>query len=277
MTHKESTQTTHIEHALQADLNFIAPSTELKPRVIYSGDEAPQRYNKAYQFISTPIQDGRYSNEEFKLDQHGFQLLATDIQHKRFDDDDIIRKHYYPEVETIVKKVSGAQTVFVFDHTVRRGQANSHRKPAHHVHNDYTEATGMLRAKEMIGEDALAAMKDRRMIQINVWKPIKGPVKRSPLAFCDAQSIQPENLIATEIHFTDTDHIGEIFALRKNQQQRWFYFSDMTEDEIVLIKGYDTLKDGVARFTPHTAFEYKDQDPQAPARESIETRTFAFY
>ena len=51
----------------------------------------------------------------------------------------------------------------------------------------------------------------------------------------------------------------------------------MTKDEVVLIKGYDSLTEGVARFTPHTAFEYPDQDPAVPARKSIETRTFAFY
>ena len=51
----------------------------------------------------------------------------------------------------------------------------------------------------------------------------------------------------------------------------------MTKNEVVLIKGYDSLTEGVARFTPHTAFEYPDQDPAVPARKSIETRTFAFY
>ena len=102
-------------------------------------------------------------------------------------------------------------------------------------------------------------------------------VLRSPLAFCDATTIEAKELIPTNIRFPDTGHVGEIYALRKNARQRWYYFSEMTHDEVVLIKGYDSLTDGTARFTPHSAFEYPDQDPEVPPRKSIETRTFAFY
>ena len=100
---------------------------------------------------------------------------------------------------------------------------------------------------------------------------------RSPLAFCDATSIDKQDFIPTNIHFPDTEHVGEIYGLRKAEGQRWSYFSEMTREEVVLIKGYDSLTEGVARFTPHTAFEYPDQDPSVPPRHSIETRTFAFY
>ena len=102
-------------------------------------------------------------------------------------------------------------------------------------------------------------------------------VHRSPLAFCDATTIDKQDFIPTNIHFPDTDHVGEIYALRKSAGQRWSYFSQMVHDEVVLIKGYDSLTEGVARFTPHTAFEYPDQDLAVPPRKSIETRTFAFY
>jgi hypothetical protein len=129
----------------------------------------------------------------------------------------------------------------------------------------------------MVGETVFNEMKSRRMIQINVWRPLVDIVHRSPLAFCDASSLDRQDLIPTKIHFPDTDHIGEIFALRKAAGQRWTYFSEMTRDEVVLIKGYDSVSDGLARFTPHTAFEYPNQDPRVPARKSIETRTFAFY
>ena len=47
----------------------------------------------------------------------------------------------------------------------------------------------------------------------------------------------------------------------------------MTRDEVLLIKGWDSLEDGPARFTPHTAFDLPDTPPTAPPRESIETRT----
>ena len=48
----------------------------------------------------------------------------------------------------------------------------------------------------------------------------------------------------------------------------------METDEVILIKGWDTLESGVARYTPHGAFQLPNQDPSAPPRESIETRAF---
>ena len=47
----------------------------------------------------------------------------------------------------------------------------------------------------------------------------------------------------------------------------------MSRDEVLLIKGWDSLDDGRARFTPHGAFNLPDTPASAPARESIEVRT----
>jgi len=47
----------------------------------------------------------------------------------------------------------------------------------------------------------------------------------------------------------------------------------MTRDEVLLIKGWDSLDDGRAKFTPHSAFELPDTGQGAPPRESIEVRT----
>ena len=262
---------------LTADLNYIRPEATMAPEVMYSGGAAPQSYNDAYKFMAAELSDARGRVEDFTLDSQGFELVTAPTRHTNFNDDDSIAGAYYDEVADIVRTNTGASDVFVFDHTVRRGQKNSVRKPAHHVHNDYTVNTGPIRAEEMIGAQTFAKMKGRRMIQINVWRPLNPIVQRSPLAFCDASTIKPGDLIPAKIHFTDNDHIGEIFALRKAAGQKWYYFSQMRHDETVLIKGYDTELGDVARFTPHTAFEYPDQDPAVPPRESIETRTFAFY
>ncbi|MCG8544228.1 MAG: methyltransferase, partial [Alphaproteobacteria bacterium] len=43
--------------------------------------------------------------------------------------------------------------------------------------------------------------------------------------------------------------------------------------EVLLIKGWDSLDDGRARFTPHGAFVAPDTRDDAPPRESIEVRT----
>ncbi len=262
---------------ITAQLNYIRPDADKAPEVFYSGGSSPQTYSDEYAFMSAEIADCRTAADQLAIHTNGFELANFPTQHSNFDDEQAIAGTYYDEIKSIVRQVTGAKDVFVFDHTVRRGQHGSKRKPAHHVHNDYTEKTALSRAEEMIGEAAFAKMISRRMIQINVWRPLVDVVRRSPLTFCDASSIERKDLIPTKIHFPDTNHVGEIFALRKQAGQRWSYFSEMTHDEVVLIKGFDTQTEGIARFTPHTAFEYPDQDPSIPPRESIETRTFAFY
>ena len=262
---------------ITADLNYIKPDTTTAPEVFYSGGSTPQKYNEAYAFMSALIEDGRDHSNAYGIHKQGFELVTAPTTNTDFDNNEAIEGVYYDEVSAIVQNTTGAKHIFVFDHTIRLGETDSLRKPAHHVHNDYSERTAHSRAEEMIGKAQFAEMKGRRMIQINVWRPLVDVVRRSPLTFCEASSIKPEELIPAQIHFPDVDHIGEIYALRKAAAQQWVYFSEMTHDEVVLIKGYDSLKDGTARFTPHTAFEYPDQDPNIGPRKSIETRTFAFY
>lgn len=49
----------------------------------------------------------------------------------------------------------------------------------------------------------------------------------------------------------------------------------MTRDEVLLIKDWDSLDGGRARFTPHGAFSFPQQRADAPPPESIGVRTFA--
>jgi len=110
---------------------------------------------------------------------------------------------------------------------------------------------------------------------VNLWRPIRGPLQDSPLALCDARTIAPGDLVGQDLIYRD--RVGEIYCLTHNPAHRWLYAPDMSRDEVLLLKCYDSLRDGRARFMPHTSF----QDPKAPAdmnpRESIELRTLVFF
>ena len=80
-----------------------------------------------------------------------------------------------------------------------------------------------------------------------------------------------DELIATDR--VTPDRIGEIYHLTHAPSQRWYYAPQMTPDEVLLIKGWDSLDDGRAKFTPHSAFDLPDTGQTAPPRESIEVRT----
>jgi hypothetical protein len=228
---------------------------------------------------TVPIRDMRPLAGGLSHEREGFELRRHRTAVRDLYDDDALEQVYYPEIEALLREVTGASRVVVFDATRRsdgsRGARNPDglRGPASRVHVDYTEKSGPQRVKDLMGkaEAARLAASGARIIQINVWRPIRGPVERSPLALADAASVRPEDLIATDQVFPD--RIGEIYHLAYHPAQRWYYAPRMTPDEVLLIKGYDSLTDGRARFTPHSAFDLPDTPADASPRESIEVRT----
>ncbi|MGF1609168.1 MAG: CmcJ/NvfI family oxidoreductase [Kiloniellales bacterium] len=270
---------------VRGSLTFISPPTrpsEGKP-VFYSSaytGGVPKILFDSEQH-SVKIQDLRPLAGALSLDREGFELHRHETKVVDLFDDDAIERVYYPEIEALLRKVTGASRVVIFDATRRsdsgRGATNKDglRGPATRVHVDYTEKSGPQRVKDLLGEREAArfAASGARILQINVWRPIRGPVERSPLALADAASVRPDHLIATDQIFPD--RVGEIYHLAYDPAQRWYYAPRMTPDEVLLIKGWDSLDDGRARFTPHSAFELPDTPKHAVPRESIEVRTLA--
>jgi hypothetical protein len=114
-----------------------------------------------------------------------------------------------------------------------------------------------------------------RVQVINLWRPIRGPVRDTPLALCDATSVAAGDLVASDLIYPNRS--GETYSVKFNQQHRWFYFPEMTADEALLLKCYDSAGDGRSRFAPHTAFVDPTTPASAPPRESIELRTLVFH
>jgi hypothetical protein len=148
------------------------------------------------------------------------------------------------------------------------------REPSSVVHNDYTDASAQKRLRDILPDEADALLKKRFTI-INVWRSIGGPALTTPLALCDASSVRNTDLVATERRAKD--RIGELELVTHNPDHRWFWFSAMTKTEAALIKTFDSALDGRARRSIHTAFKNPDALSDAAPRESIETRTFAFF
>ena len=116
---------------------------------------------------------------------------------------------------------------------------------------------------------------NQRFAIINVRRSIAGPVLTTPLALCDATSIRDTDLVASERHAKD--RIGELQLVTHYPGHRWFWYSAMTRNEATLIKTFDSSLDGRARRAIHTAFVNPDAPAGTGPRESIETRTFAFF
>jgi hypothetical protein len=268
------------DNRIAAPLGFTVPQDE-KP-VFHSSaltGGAPKIFFQVEE-IAVDLQDMRPLADSLDLDREGFTLERVDTAVDDLYDDEAVTSTYYAEITDLVKRATGADRVAIFDHTRRSdggtGAANKDgaRGPASRVHVDYTEASGPKRGDDALGDGEVARIlaAGGRVIQVNVWRPITGPVKRAPLALADATSIATDALLATDQVFPD--RVGEIYQLAHQAGQRWYWAPEMERDEVLLIKGWDT-KDGVSKYTPHGAFQIPNQDPAAPPRESIEVRTFA--
>ena len=64
-----------------------------------------------------------------------------------------------------------------------------------------------------MGDEADELIK-HRYAEVNVWRPIRGPLLSSPLALCDAQTLTDENLVASDLRYPD--RTGETYAVTYN-------------------------------------------------------------
>jgi len=238
-----------------------------------------RRVTGTHEQRSMTIRDGRPLQDEFDLEKNGFEFVKHRTAVKDFFDATELKRVYYPEVEALIKKVSGASRVVVFDHTLRSGdeaerEAKLVREPVFNVHNDYTEWSGPQRVREILPDEAEKLLAHRFAI-IQVWRAINKPIQSNPLAIADARSLAREDLIASERRYPR--RVGETYRVRHNPEHRWFYFPQMRRDEALVFKVFDSTRDGRARFTAHSSFNDPNTPEGAPPRQSIEARTFAFF
>jgi hypothetical protein len=265
---------------VKADLNYLAPLKERPRTYAYDPLNGVAKTNIISDPHALPIHDARPIAGSISLDVEGFELVRQKSEVKDFYDDDEVKRVYYPEAELLLKDITGASRVFIFDHTVRKrvegavDESSVVRQPVGRVHVDHTAKSGPQRVRDLIPEDAEELLKGRVQI-INLWRPIRGPLRDSPLAVCDARTVKFDELVPTDLIYQH--RVGETYSVKFNPEHRWLYVPEMTDDEILLLKCFDSKTDGRARFAPHTAFVDPTTPANVPPRESIELRTLVFH
>ena len=241
--------------------------------------EADKKRTGKYQEYQVPIYDGRAIANDLSLEREGFIFVPHHSKVKDFYDEAELRAVYYPEIEQLVKQTTGANRVLVFDHTLRSAdtamrEAKQISGPVRNAHNDYTEWSGPQRVRDLLPDEADELLK-RRFAVVQVWRPIRHPVEREPLAIADARSIGTKELFPSSRVYPN--RVGEVYHCAYNTQHRWYYFPKMLRDEAIVFKTFDSATDGRARWTAHSAFDDPTSRLDAPPRESIEMRTLAFF
>jgi hypothetical protein len=263
---------------VETTLNYLATMPERPYFYTYAPPEGTPWRNTTGDRRVVAVHDARELSAPPSLDGEGFCLVCHTTAVADLHDQSAIRDAYYPEMENLVAQATGAVRVVAFDHNLRCSRAGVREEdlsqnPVRYAHNDYTEASGPQRVRDLMGAEAEGLLRNRFAV-INAWKPIRGPVREAPLAFCDARGIRPGDLVATDLRYRD--RTGEVYSMAYGPDHRWFYYPAMQADEVLLLKCYDSATDR-ARFTAHSAFDDPTTPADAPARESIEVRTLAFF
>ncbi len=261
-----------------ASLHYLVDTGNAPVNYPSRGGGDLSRFDGSFEDRAVRIRDAR--GLPFSLDREGFRLVQHTSAVTDLYDEAQIDGVYNAEVERLVMAATGARRGLVFDHTRRAESKQTReemgiREPAQNVHNDHTDRSAAQRLRDELPADEAEVLLERRFVIINVWRPILEPVQSAPLALCDTGSVTPKDLIPTERR--SKDRVGEIQLVTFNPAHRWYYFPNMRRNEVLLIKVYDSATDGRARFAIHTAFDDPASPPGAAPRESIETRTFAFF
>jgi len=211
--------------------------------------------------------------------------------------------------------------ITIFDHTIRRRRKDAPRQPVQQVHIDQTPQSAEARVRRHVSDPAeVEDLLSRRYQLINVWRPIENAASDFPLAVIDWRTTKPDDLVKVDLLYPkrvadgsetngngqqddDDDRgkekladesthkstegyevKGETYAVAPSQDHRFYYYKDMTPDEVMFIKCFDSRSEGqpkgqkgIAALTPHTAFEDPNTPKDAPGRQSIEVRCLVFY
>ena len=264
---------------IAAPMSYAVDTGEKPVNETGGQDGLMRRTTGRYEKHIVSIADGRPGRADLSLDVQGFELADHPTRMRSFYDADELKAVYYGEMERLIAQHTGARRVHLFDHTLRTSDdddrlARKIREPVKSVHNDYTHWSGPQRVRDILPDEAEALIA-RRFAIIQVWRAINTPIVRNPLAIIDARSIATNDLIASERRFPD--RVGEIYVIQHNPAHRWTYFPHMTRDEALVFKVYDSETDGRARWGGHSSFDDPTTPENAPPRESIEIRAFAFF
>ncbi len=149
--------------------------------------------------------------------------------------------------------------------------------PAKVVHNDYGVDFDEVTARNPLFDFAKQRAtydetEANEFMLVNFWRPIKPmsePLRSLPLCFLDASTLSEDDMVSI-----DQKSLGIAMALKYNPNQTFYYYPDMTVDEVVVFKQFHNVRNSTEARMPvfHTAFPDPAADETTEGRVSFEYR-----
>ncbi|MCC8951511.1 hypothetical protein H8A97_42435 [Bradyrhizobium sp. Arg62] len=256
----------------------------------------PDGYDIPFVDHEVTIRDARPIVDELSLEREGFALIQHKMPCASERDPDLFKKSYLEAMVPFIKdyfNASWVTTVDIGGVTLRSIDGNSFigapvsggtdsetgkrsvkNHGAGYAHCDYAPVAGPQIAARDSQLQGIEIRSYSRLMIIQTWRALSPPPQDFPLAFCDGSSILSDDLV--EVPQTKYGATYVAWLPYYNLSHRWYYFPNMTCDELILFNGYDSK----AHYNPrsaHSAFDNRRLYPNAKPRESVETRFYVYY
>jgi hypothetical protein len=241
---------------------------DMEGRPSYVGFD-PNRDRQVFDPRLMPIMDGSVAPVDTDLDREGFKLVRHPSKVTNWEDKTQLVAIYEPEIESLLRSLTDA------DHVLVKSTAGAYRDcsrtdtagPVPFPHID-VNAVGVIDVLNRRFADRPKNV--RRWAIYNGWRALSPTPRSEPLALLDAQSVVPSDLVTLDSGQPDFNY--EAFTLRYNPNHRWTYFSQMSPEDIIVFKTWDSDPSKLSSVA-HTAFTDTSFANSVP-RRSYEIRAY---
>ncbi|MEM7366650.1 MAG: CmcJ/NvfI family oxidoreductase [Pseudomonadota bacterium] len=224
------------------------------------------------------------------LATHGFVLLPHHSAVENWHSDEFTRI-YHNEVEQMIREqlLPGVDAVVRQPGMVmRRGPGTENPYYGGIVHQDFAlspedyEITASAFSDHELAtflRQHYTSPRFKGVIVLNFWRPTEmaEPVQHMPLAVLDPYTVSAEDVVHSSLLNLVPTPTRQL-SLRYNPGQRWYYYPEMTCDEVLVFKNFQHFKSRPLKLHTcyHTAFALPDTPADAEQRRSSEHRVSVF-
>ena len=208
-----------------------------------------------------------------RLHTTGFELFEAPF-HLNFQISDTDTTHFYEHCEKLIKDVAGCIEAKALHHVYRDGVGYGTAGAGHYatsIHSDYSPCV----------ENITNVPKGHHFGLYTVWRSADSEqaIETMPLALCDRRTVAAADIVYANVRRRTKQRTPVIECrLIHDLGQGWYYFPQMTPDEVLVFNQYDTRqKKANLRTTFHGAIKVPKVREDAPLRRTIEVRVLAIF
>jgi len=284
---------------IETEIMYLAPGSFINRRFVAPGREVNTGEYRPY---AVTIRDARPRQHDFTLASHGFELIHHVSAVRDFLNKEEVESTYPVEVAAAIAKQTGADRVHTMSWMVRTSgdlgvqepqtgyrHYGGVQPPAAEAHCDSEPGRVDAMAQRYYQQRYPDAPPYKRFLYTSFWRTFSPPPQDYPLALCDGNSVGDGEGVPNTLHIVDRipdreemlkpmpDEDKAIAAaiFHHNPAHRWWFISNMTRDEALVLVFHDSRRHRPWR-VPHTAF-HDTSRPDAHPRSSIEFRSIAYF